>query len=233
VTYAGRRRTRDSDTTRGARKKRGSDRRGAHRGREGARADRPPAGGGRIGPAASEAKRMEAERDGCAARQRPGLGAAASQDSLLGPPPHHWHSWHHGPPPAPPSHSHTRPHAHCAPIHPDARAAPPPITDRRGSFSSYSALAINPAAVTAITTNTRPRPGSGAAMIQLKVYRPSSPYCHSQCVADQPCHGLQQTLLNCIDNSGAAIVECVKVMRMKRHARIGTSTSCLPRFPHL
>ncbi|KAI6247129.1 54S ribosomal protein L38, mitochondrial [Erysiphe necator] len=30
-----------------------------------------------------------------------------------------------------------------------------------------------------------------------------------------------KTMLNCIDNSGAAIVECVKVMRMKRHARIG------------
>ncbi|KAJ9639544.1 54S ribosomal protein L38, mitochondrial [Coniosporium tulheliwenetii] len=30
-----------------------------------------------------------------------------------------------------------------------------------------------------------------------------------------------KTLVNCIDNSGAAIVECVKVMRMKRHARIG------------
>ncbi|KAI1003936.1 hypothetical protein K3495_g4276 [Podosphaera aphanis] len=30
-----------------------------------------------------------------------------------------------------------------------------------------------------------------------------------------------KTILNCIDNSGAAIVECVNVMRMKRHARIG------------
>ena len=30
-----------------------------------------------------------------------------------------------------------------------------------------------------------------------------------------------QTMMNCIDNSGAAIVECVKVMRMKRHAKIG------------
>lgn len=28
-------------------------------------------------------------------------------------------------------------------------------------------------------------------------------------------------MLNCIDNSGAAIVECVKVMKMKRHAKIG------------
>ncbi|TVY30769.1 54S ribosomal protein, mitochondrial [Lachnellula hyalina] len=30
-----------------------------------------------------------------------------------------------------------------------------------------------------------------------------------------------QTMLNCIDNSGAAIVECVQVMKMKRAAKIG------------
>ncbi|ESZ97183.1 50S ribosomal protein L14 [Sclerotinia borealis F-4128] len=30
-----------------------------------------------------------------------------------------------------------------------------------------------------------------------------------------------KTMLNCIDNSGAAVVECVKVMKMKRHAKIG------------
>jgi len=30
-----------------------------------------------------------------------------------------------------------------------------------------------------------------------------------------------KTMLNCIDNSGAAIVECAKVMKMKRHAKIG------------
>jgi hypothetical protein len=30
-----------------------------------------------------------------------------------------------------------------------------------------------------------------------------------------------QTMMNCIDNSGAAIVECVKVMKMKRAAKIG------------
>ncbi|KAL3425021.1 50s ribosomal protein l14 [Phlyctema vagabunda] len=28
-------------------------------------------------------------------------------------------------------------------------------------------------------------------------------------------------MMNCIDNSGAAIVECIKVMKMKRHAKIG------------
>ncbi|KIW00680.1 ribosomal protein L14 [Verruconis gallopava] len=30
-----------------------------------------------------------------------------------------------------------------------------------------------------------------------------------------------KTLLNCIDNSGASIVECIKCMKMKRHAKIG------------
>ena len=30
-----------------------------------------------------------------------------------------------------------------------------------------------------------------------------------------------QTMLNCIDNSGAAVVECVQVMKMKRAAKIG------------
>lgn len=28
-------------------------------------------------------------------------------------------------------------------------------------------------------------------------------------------------MLNCIDNSGAAVVECIQVFRMKRHAKIG------------
>ncbi|KAK4965262.1 54S ribosomal protein L38, mitochondrial [Elasticomyces elasticus] len=28
-------------------------------------------------------------------------------------------------------------------------------------------------------------------------------------------------MVNCIDNSGAAVVECVKVLKMKRHAKIG------------
>lgn len=31
-----------------------------------------------------------------------------------------------------------------------------------------------------------------------------------------------QTLVNCIDNSGAAVVECVNVLRSKRPATIGT-----------
>lgn len=34
-------------------------------------------------------------------------------------------------------------------------------------------------------------------------------------------------MLNCIDNSGAAVVECVKVYRMKRHAKIGTEMKSL------
>lgn len=35
-------------------------------------------------------------------------------------------------------------------------------------------------------------------------------------------HKLLQTMLNVIDNSGAAIAECVKVPKMKRAAKIGT-----------
>lgn len=30
-----------------------------------------------------------------------------------------------------------------------------------------------------------------------------------------------QTMVNVIDNSGAAVAECVKVLKMKRHAKIG------------
>jgi ribosomal protein L14 len=30
-----------------------------------------------------------------------------------------------------------------------------------------------------------------------------------------------KTLVNCIDNSGAAIVECVNVLRSKRPAKVG------------
>jgi len=30
-----------------------------------------------------------------------------------------------------------------------------------------------------------------------------------------------KTMLNCIDNSGAAVVECAKVLKMKRSAKIG------------
>lgn len=33
-----------------------------------------------------------------------------------------------------------------------------------------------------------------------------------------------QSMLNCIDNSGAAVVECVKVLKMKRAAKIGQHT---------
>lgn len=53
-------------------------------------------------------------------------------------------------------------------------------------------------------------------MIQLKVCIFTS----SMKEVDQLLTALQ-TMLNCIDNSGAAIVECVQVMKMKRHAKIG------------
>ena len=33
---------------------------------------------------------------------------------------------------------------------------------------------------------------------------------------------LIQTMLNVIDNSGAAVAECIQVLKMKRHAKIGT-----------
>ncbi|KAM3558563.1 hypothetical protein ARSEF4850_004549 [Beauveria asiatica] len=39
-----------------------------------------------------------------------------------------------------------------------------------------------------------------------------------------------KTILNCIDNSGAALVECALVVGQKRHARIGTHK---PRQPTL
>lgn len=34
-----------------------------------------------------------------------------------------------------------------------------------------------------------------------------------------------QTMVNVIDNSGAAVAECVKVLKMKRAAKIGTFPS--------
>ena len=35
-------------------------------------------------------------------------------------------------------------------------------------------------------------------------------------------------MLNCIDNSGAALVECVKVLKMKRAAKIGQHAMPFP-----
>jgi len=37
----------------------------------------------------------------------------------------------------------------------------------------------------------------------------------------------QKTMLNCIDNSGAAIVECIQIVGQKRHAQIGTTMTQL------
>ncbi len=42
-----------------------------------------------------------------------------------------------------------------------------------------------------------------------------------------------QTILNCIDNSGAALVECALVVGQKRHARIGTNHPPKPTHSHL
>jgi hypothetical protein len=56
-------------------------------------------------------------------------------------------------------------------------------------------------------------------MIQLKALLPNPTLISSQ----RPILTKNQTLLNCIDNSGAAIVECIKVLKMKRAAKIGKS----------
>ena len=56
-------------------------------------------------------------------------------------------------------------------------------------------------------------------MIQLKVRNNIGSMPRPASKAANPTH--LQTMLNCIDNSGAAIVECVANLRMKRHAKIG------------
>ncbi len=43
-------------------------------------------------------------------------------------------------------------------------------------------------------------------------------------------NSLHQTMLNCIDNSGAAVVECAKVLKMKRHAKIGLALLLIDPF---
>lgn len=49
---------------------------------------------------------------------------------------------------------------------------------------------------------------------------PPTPFPHASPLTAFLCT-YPQTMLNCIDNSGAAIVECVQVLKMKRHAKIG------------
>lgn len=61
-------------------------------------------------------------------------------------------------------------------------------------------------------------------MIQLKVRE------WKESVAIENANQIQ-TMLNCIDNSGAAIVECVKVLRMDRGAKIGAYHLCLKQCP--
>ncbi|THX35370.1 hypothetical protein D6C78_06577 [Aureobasidium pullulans] len=53
-------------------------------------------------------------------------------------------------------------------------------------------------------------------MIQLKVSGLFPFVCLHQALTTRA-----QSMLNCIDNSGAALVECVKVLKMKRAAKIG------------
>lgn len=65
----------------------------------------------------------------------------------------------------------------------------------------------------------RPQVGT---MIQLKVeYKQDVKVVCARIPADP----LSQTMLNCIDNSGATLVECVANLRMKRHGRIGMALS--------
>lgn len=60
-----------------------------------------------------------------------------------------------------------------------------------------------------------------AKMIQLKVKRIWTEKCNSV-YWHSP-----QTMLNCIDNSGAAVVECVNVLKKKRPATVGTCQGSL------
>lgn len=62
-------------------------------------------------------------------------------------------------------------------------------------------------------------------MIQLKV-PPLSPSLLSSASKKLTARTNHQTLLNCIDNSGALVVECAQIARMKRPARIGTLLVC-------
>ncbi|KAK4898594.1 54S ribosomal protein L38, mitochondrial [Elasticomyces elasticus] len=52
-------------------------------------------------------------------------------------------------------------------------------------------------------------------MIQLKVDD------NAQCDGERWLMFGEQTMMNVIDNSGAAVAECVKVLKMDRHAKIG------------
>ena len=58
-----------------------------------------------------------------------------------------------------------------------------------------------------------------AAMIQLKV-----PPTHSLSQPTQLTNHPPKTMLNVIDNSGAAVAECINVLKMNRAAKVGTSS---------
>ena len=60
-------------------------------------------------------------------------------------------------------------------------------------------------------------------MIQLKVSGLFPFVCLHQALTTRA-----QSMLNCIDNSGAALVECVKVLKMKRAAKIGQHAMPFP-----
>jgi len=82
------------------------------------------------------------------------------------------------------------------------------------AFSSL--LLIEPPPSTLIFVHARRRP--------LVCYHDPAKGAVGLCASRRsPCANelLVQSMLNCIDNSGAAIVECVKVLKMKRHAKVG------------
>lgn len=58
-------------------------------------------------------------------------------------------------------------------------------------------------------------------MIQLKVSFDTGDTGERECEAVRVNGGGLQTMLNCIDNSGAAVVECVNVLKKKRPATVG------------
>lgn len=72
--------------------------------------------------------------------------------------------------------------------------------------------------------------GAVAKMIQLKVHHPQS-CAHSPSDPQTNTLTLPQSMLNVIDNSGAAVAECINVLKMNRAAKVGTSSPIRPPKP--
>lgn len=65
-------------------------------------------------------------------------------------------------------------------------------------------------------------------MIQLKVYL----FFFFSYLSSVYLANTSQSVLNCIDNSGAALVECALVVGQKRAAQIGTCLFSSPSYNH-